>query len=242
MGLCKDAALVERLEKWGEDPAPEVRAAAAVLWSDYPGPEARRALTRLASDKEAAVRRAVAAAVGYLQSAELLPLLEGFLRDADERVRSAAAMSLVSFDPKDAEAVLRRFKGDPDYRAGFVNALALAEPKAYLDELARIVRTNDEPKLHFVAQMPVYTSWQILKAEMESRPGAELAGGEFDAYLDALEVPPNIGSGPYTEVYRFYLEKGLKARAGRFREEVKRRVSTYDIDYFFKRVDEEVVR
>jgi hypothetical protein len=239
LGLSKDRALLEPLRKWSNDPAHEVRAAAAMLWSDFPGEEGRRELSRLAGDKEVAVRRAVASAVGHLQSPELLPLLEGFLRDKDERLRAAAAMSAISFDPKESAGLLKAFKNDPDFRAPFVNALALSEPKAYLDELARVVRTNDEPKLYFVAQMPVYTSWQILKAEMETRTGAELGGGALDKYLDALEYPPNIGSGPYQEMYRFYLEKGLRERAARFREDVKKRVTTYDIDYFFKRVDGE---
>ena len=239
MGLCRDPGLPERLVEWSKDSSAEVRAAVVVLWADYPGEPARRELTRLAGDKDAGVRRAVAAAVGYLQSVELLPLLEGFLRDGDERLRAAGAMSLVSFDPKESGALLRAFKDNPDFGATFVNALAMADGKPYLDELARIVRGNEEPKLYFVAQMPVYTSWQILKAEMETRPAGELAGGGLDRYLDALEYPPNIGSGPYQEMYRFYREKGLNRRAARFREDVKKRVTTYDIDYFFKRVDGE---
>src|SRR5687767_16033824 len=109
MGLCRDARVAGRLAEWSKDSSAEVRGAAAVLWADYPGEPARRELTRLAGDKDAGVRRAVAAAVGYLQSAELLPLLEGFLRDGDERLRAAGAMSVVSFDPKAGGALLRAF-------------------------------------------------------------------------------------------------------------------------------------
>jgi hypothetical protein len=174
-----------------------------------------------------------------LQSPELLGLLDGFLRDKDERVRTAAAMSAVSFDPKESAALLKTFRNDPDYAATFVNALALDDPKPYLDDLARIVRDNAEPRLQFVAQMPVYTSWQILKADMDARTPAELAAGKLDTYLDALDHPPNIGSGPYQEMYQFYRDKGLNKRAAQFRADAKKRVTGYDIDYYFKRVDGE---
>jgi hypothetical protein len=85
--------------------------------------------------------------------------------------------------------------------------------------------------------MPVYTSWQILKAEMESRPAEELAAGTLDKYLDALDHPPDIGSSPFSEMYQFYLAKGLRDRAAHFRQETKKRITSYDIDYFFNQVD-----
>jgi hypothetical protein len=239
LGLTRGDVVFEALPEWSSDPAAEVRAAAAVLWADFPGEEARAQLTRLAADPDPAVRRGVATAVGCLQSSELLPLLEGSLRDKDGRVRATAAMSVISFDPKESAALLKAFRKDPDFAATFVNALALDDPGPYLDDLARIVRDNAEPRLHFVAQMPVYTSWQILKAAMDVRPAAELAGGKLDKYLDALDHPPNIGSGPYQEMYQFYRDKGLSTRAAQFRADAKKRVTGYDIDYYFKRVDGE---
>ena len=239
LGLSKGDVLLEALRNWSTDATAEVRAAAAALWADFPGKEAREQLTRLAGDADPAVRRGVATAVGCLQSPELLPLLEGFLRDKDERLRATAAMSAVSFDPKESAALLKAFRDNPDFAATFVNALALADPKPYLDDLARIVIDNAEPRLHFVAQMPVYTSWQLLKAEMDARPATELAGGKLDKFLDALDHPPNIGSGPYQEMYQFYRDKGLNKRAAQFRADAKRRVTGYDIDYYFKRVDGE---
>jgi hypothetical protein len=240
MGLTREQRVREGLRKWSVDPAAEVRAAAAVVWADFPSAETCGKLTELAADKDSSVRRSVAAAVGFLQEPALVGLLEKFLKDPDERLRAAAGMSAVSFDPSESGELLKAFRKDPDFGATFVNALALADAKPYLDELARIVSGNEEPKLHFVSQMPVYTSWQILKAEMETRTAAELAGGGLDKYLDALELPPNTGSGPFQEVYQFYVERGLKERAARFREAAKRRITTYDIDYYFKRVDESV--
>ena len=235
MGLTKEERVREGLRKWSADPSAEVRSAAAVVWADFPGAQTWEKLAGMASDADASVRRSVAAAVGMLQEPALLGLLEKFLKDPDERLRAAAALSAVSFDPRESGGLLKAFRNEPDFGATFVNALALAEPKPYLDELAKIVTGNVEPKLHFVSQMPVYTSWQILKAEMETRTAAELAGGRLDRYLDALELPPNIGSGPYQEMYRFYLERRLKDRAARFRDSAKKRVTEYDIDYFFKR-------
>jgi hypothetical protein len=237
LGLCKDPSLLEPLRRWSNDPAPEIRAAAAMLWCDFPGDEAHEQLTRMAGDADASVRRSVAAALGCLQSPELLRVLEALLRDKDDQVRTVAAMSAVSFDPKVTAELLRAFRNDPDFRASFIDALALADPKPYLDDLAKIVLANDTPKLQFVAQMPVYTSWQILKAELETRPAAELAGGGLDKYLDALDQPPDIGSGPFQEMYQFYWERGMKDRAARFREKARKRITTYDIDYFFKRVE-----
>jgi hypothetical protein len=237
LGLCKADALLEPLAKWSSDPAAEVRAAAALLWADFPGEQGNKHLTRLAADPDVSVRRAVAAAIGFTQSPDLLPLLETFLCDKDEHLRATAAMSAVSFDPNISGPLLKKFVRDDDFRASFIDALALDDPKPWLDDLAQIVLNNQQPKLYFVAQMPVYTSWQILKAEMESRDLEELAGGKLDKYLDALDHPPDIGSGPFTEMYQFYLAKGLRDRAARFRQETKRRITAYDIEYFFNQVD-----
>jgi hypothetical protein len=237
LGLSKGSTLLEPLQRWSADPAPEVRAAAAVLWSEFPGDQAAAQLTRFSADRAPAVRRAVAAAVGFGQSPNLLPLLATLLKDKDENVRAMAAMSTVSFDPKESGALLKTFRNDPDFHASFIDALALADPKPWLDDLAQVVRDNAEPKLHFVAQMPVYTSWQILKSEIEARPVGELVSGKLDIYLDALDQPPNIGSGPYQEMYQFYRDKGLKDRAARFRALAKKRVKGYDIDYYFNRID-----
>jgi hypothetical protein len=237
LGFCRDDALLEPLEKWSTDPSPEIRAAATMLWSDFPGDARTRQLTRLAADPDAAVRRAAAAAVGFVQAPDLLPLLTPLLKDKDESVRAMAAMTAVSFDPKDSGDILKAFRNDPDYRACFIDALALADPKPWLDDLAQIVLANDEPKLHFVAQMPVYTSWQILKAEMDRRSEQELAAGKLDKYLDALDQPPNIGSGPFQEMYQFYRDKHLNDRAARFRAQAKKRITSYDLDYYFNRID-----
>jgi len=239
LGLCKDKALLESLGKWSFDDAAEVRSAAAILWSDFPGDQAGVQLARLAADPDAAVRRAVATAVGFTQSPRLLSLLSTFLVDKDESVRTAAAASLISFDVKDAGALLKSFRNNSDFHASFIDALALEDPKPWLDDLAQIVAKNDVPKLQFVSQMPVYTSWQILKAEMDTHSAEELVGGEFDKYLDALDHPPDIGSGPFQEMYQFYRDKHLNDRAAHFRAEAKKRITGYDIDYYLKRVDGE---
>jgi HEAT repeat protein len=237
MGLCKDESILKQLSNWCADTAPEIRSAAAQLWADFPSPEAERELSRLASDTDATVRRSVAVAIAYSQSREMLPVLTTLLKDKNEAIRTAAGISLISFEAKDAADILKTFVKEPDFHATFVNALALDDPKPWLDDLAEIVSNNLEPKLHLVSQMPVYTSWQILKADMESRPATELASGKLDKYLDALDVPPNIGSGPFQEMYRMYREKGLNDRAAQFRVKAKKRISGYDIDYFFKQID-----
>jgi len=86
------------------------------------------------------------------------------------------------------------------------------------------------------AQIPQYTSWTLLMEYVESLPPADVTAGKCDRWLDALEFPPDIGSGPYQTLYRFYVARGLKDRGKAFRAEAAKRVK-YDISKFFDQID-----
>lgn len=232
-----DHALVEPLRRWMTDPAAPVRASAAVLWSDYPSKEATAALEELARDKDPAVRAGAAYTIGYSQLTELLPVLDRLLADPDESVRRAAALALLSFDPKTAGGILKAHLKDRAYSVGFTNALAEEYPAEYRDALVAILKANPGPETNLPGQIPTYTAWDILMNYVTTLDPADLRAGKFDAYLDALETPPNIGSGPFQTLYRFYHEHGLRNRLEPFRTKARAQVTGYDLDEYFKQID-----
>lgn len=234
---AQDRALVEPLHRWTTDPAAPVRAAAAVLWSDYPSKEATAALEGLARDKEPAVRAATAHAIGFSQLTELLTVLDRLLADPDEAVHRAAALALLSFDPRDAGRILKSHLADRAYSVVFTNALAEDDPAAYRDALVAILKANPGPEANLPGQIPAYTAWDILMNDITTLDRAELRAGKFDKYLDALETPPNIGSSPYQTLYRFYHEHGLRTRMQTFRTKALTQVTGYDLDDYFKQID-----
>jgi len=232
-----DTELLEPLRVWTGDDEPVVRAAAAMLWCDFPSREATVRIHVLAGDKSPIVRAAAAYAIGSLQLTDFLPQLDQLLDDEDAAVGRAAAVSLISFDPKRAAAVLRGRLSDDRFFVPFANALADGDPAAYRDELVRIISSPPNPAENLTSQMPEYTAWEILMGYISGSSIADIRGGKLDKYLDALESPPNIGSGPYQTLYRFYHEHQLVDRMASFREKAKKQVQGYDIDMFFKQID-----
>lgn len=233
----QDRTLVEPLRKWTVDAAAPVRAAAAVLWSDYPSKEATAALGSLAGDKEPAVRTAAAYAVGFAQLTDLLPTLDHMLVDPDASTRRAAALALLSFDPQVAGPIFKAHLKDRPYAVAFTNALAEADPAAYRDALVAILKSNPTPEIYLSGQIPAYTAWDILMNYVTTLDTADLRAGKFDSYLDALETPPDIGSGPYQTLYRFYHDRGLRARMQPFRTKARAQVTGYDLDQLLKQID-----
>ena len=232
-----DTALVAPLRNWSADAEPLVRAAAAMLWADYPSQEAAATLQSLATDKSPAVRIAAAYAIGFSQASDLLPKLDALLADPDEQVYRAAAISLLSFDPKLAAPILKSHLKDARYFVAFTNALAEADPAAYRDDLVTILTSKPGPEGTLTGQVPAYTAWDILMTHITKCNPVELRDGKLDKYLDALETPPNIGSGPYQTLYRFYHEQKLTGRMQSFREKAVKQVVGYDLDYYFKQID-----
>ncbi len=208
----QDNGLVELLQKWSKSADAPVRAAAAMLWSDYPANERTAALAALAADEAPAVRAAAAYAIGFAQVTELLPALDRMLADPNQSLRRAAALSLLSFDPRVAGPQLKAHRGDREFKVAFINALADADPAAYRDDLVAIVKSNPMPEGNLSGQLPAFTAWETLMRYVATADEAEIRAGHFDRYLDALENPPNVGSGPFQTLQRFYQDRGLESR------------------------------
>lgn len=232
-----DADLLEPLRAWTGDDEPAVRAAAAMLWCDFPSREATVRIHVLASDKSPIVRAAAAYAIGCLQLTDFLPQLDQLLDDEDAAVARAAAIGLISFDPKRAAAVLKGRLSDERYFVPFANALAESDPAAYRDELVRVISSPPNPAENLTSQMPEYTAWEILMGYISGCNVADIRSGKLDKYVDALESPPNIGSGPYQTLYRFYSEHQLRDRMESFRQKAIKKNLGYDIDLYFKQID-----
>src|SRR5262249_50925499 len=87
LGLVREPALRQAIDRWLLDTEAVVRASAAVLLADYPGQATDQQLIVLAVDNEPVVRACVARAIGFSQRNELADLLGGLLADKDAEVR-----------------------------------------------------------------------------------------------------------------------------------------------------------
>ncbi|MBN1360784.1 MAG: HEAT repeat domain-containing protein [Sedimentisphaerales bacterium] len=238
LGLVRESGLLASIERWLADPAPAVRAAGTLLLADFPSPQMRQRLTTLAGDPAPQVRACMARAAGFAQPVELADVLATLLVDTDRKVREAAAMSLLSFSPKD-EAIAKVFTANLDndeFKPLFLIALARENPAGYLDALATAVEQKTEPKNFWGGQIPALTAWQILFRYLHTQPIGRIRSGELDRYLDALEQVGNYSSSQPRDVYAFYVLCGMMERANRYRQKAKETLS-YDIDYYFKKVD-----
>ncbi|NLX23926.1 MAG: hypothetical protein GXY55_19925 [Phycisphaerae bacterium] len=238
LGLAREPSLKEPIGRWLTDSSPAVRASAVLLLADFPGPEASRHLTAMGNDPAPNVRRCVAHAIGFAQQAKLANVLVRLLADNEFKVRQAAAMSLLSFSPKE-EAVAAIFRANlenEEFKPLFLVALAHEEPAEYLDALATAVERKTEPKQFWGGQIPAFTAWEILFRFLQARSGDEIRSGKFNRYLDAMEKVGNYSSSEPRDIYAFYVQRGMNERAQTFRQEANKAAS-YDLDYFFKQVD-----
>jgi hypothetical protein len=239
LGLVREPALLKPIERWLADPAPAVRASAALLLADFPGPETRQRLTTLAGDTAPEVRACMARAAGFSQQVELAEVLSGLLKDPERKVREAAAMSLLSFSPEN-ETIAKVFKANlenKEFQPLFLIALARENPGDYLDALATAVEQKTEPKNFWGGQIPAFTAWTILFRYLQGQPFDAVRSGKLNRYLDAMEKVGNYSSSEPRDIYAFYLQRGMTDRAQKFRQEARKAV-TYDLDYYFKMVDE----
>lgn len=244
LGLVREPAARQAIDRWLLDTEPAVRAAAAVLLADYPGPATDQQLTVLARDNEPVVRECVARAIGYSQRNQLADLLGGLLADKDAEVRAVASMSLLSFSPRN-EAVTRVLQANlenVEFQPLFLNALARENAEPYLDDLAKVVEQKIHPKNeNWSGQIPELTAWEILFRFLQTQPPKTLRSGKLDRYLDALEMVGEYGSSEPRDIYAFYIMSGMTDRAKKFRERATRAAS-YDLDYFFNQVDQNPTR
>jgi hypothetical protein len=239
LGLVRKPELRDNLDRWVADPEPAVRAATAVLLADYPGTKTNGQLTALDADPSPLVRVAVAHAIGFSQQSKLAQILSGLLGDGDSKVRRAACMSLLSMPMKQA-AVARAYRDqleNKEFAPLFLNALASQNPELYLDSLAQEVESKTEPSNWSGGEIPAFTSWKILFKYLQGQPLDVLKSGKVDRYLDALEKVGNYSSSEPRDIYAFYLLSNLPERAKAFRTKATK-AATYDLDYYFKQVDE----
>lgn len=239
LGLVRNAALREPLNRWLKDPEPIVRAAAVVLLADFPGKDAQKHLVELAADPAPEVRRSVAHAIGFMQQAEWVGQLSGLLADKDAGVRRAASLSLLSFSPKSkavAEVFVANLENE-EFSPLFINALAIESPGAYLEQLAQVVERKTAPRNWPGGQIPAFTAFNILFKYLQSQPADAVREGKFDRYLDAIEKGFVTGSSEPRDIYAFYLQRGMTQRAKAYRAAAKQAAS-YDLDYYFNMVDQ----
>jgi hypothetical protein len=241
LGLVREPSLKRPVERWLVDPSPAIRAAAVLLLADFPGPEAHRHWTALATDASLEVRACVARAIGFGQQVEMAEVLAKLLADQEAKVRQAAAMSLLSFSPKH-EAIAKIFRASLDnaeFKPRFLNALARERPADYLDALAKVVeeKTEPEPMNSWGGQIPAFTAWELLFRYLQAQPADVVRSGKLDRYLDAMEKVGQYSSSEPRDIYAFYLQRGMKERAQRFREAAKKN-RLFDMEDFFNQVDE----
>ena len=239
LGLLRLPALREPVNRWLVDREAAVRASATVLLADFPAADTAQQLTFLAGDPAPTVRTSVARAIGFSQQNALVDLLGVLLSDEDRDVRRAASTSLLSFSPKD-EAVARVLqvnRGKAEFHPLFLNALARERPEPYLDDLARVVAENTQPENWRGGEIPAFTAWKILFKYVKSQPPEVLSSGNVDRYLDAVEKVGNYSSSNQRDIYAFYIGRGMAARAKAFREQANE-AATYDLDHYFRQVDE----
>jgi hypothetical protein len=239
LGLVREPALRQAIDRWLGDPEPVVRASATVLLADYPGPVTDQQLTVLAGDNDPVVRACVARAIGFSQRNKLADLLGRLLADKDAEVRRMASMSLLSLPPRN-EAVARVMRANlenVEFQPLFLNALARENAEPYLADLAKVVEQKTQPVNWNGGQIPALTAWEILFKHLQAQPAKILRSGKLDRYLDALEQVGDYSSSEPSSIYAFYILSDMTDRAKKFREKATKAAS-YDLDYFFKLVDQ----
>ena len=245
LGRAEEPAILPLAQRWTADADPQVRQAATVLLGDFKGDFDPAVFAKLAADAQPAVRVGAAQAIGLGQFREQIPTLGKLLADGDPDVQAAAALSLLSFSTADSGDVLRANLKHPQFHPLFVNALARADAGRYLDELAEIIKKKKEPESFWGGRIPWGVSWELLFFYVQRQPPAQVRGGQLDKVLDALEYPASgdpkgpsyYSSSEPRDLYALYLQRGMTERAAKFRALAKKNIG-YDIDYFFKMVDE----
>jgi hypothetical protein len=220
------------IARWINDPEPLVRCAAVLLAADVPD---AKLITAAAADPSNIVRRGAAHAMGFAQLPALLPTLGLLLRDPALEVRTAAALSLLSFSVDDAGPVLKQSLSS-DYRPLFINALARKDPALYLSELAEVIEKDLRAVDFWGGSIPSGDSWRTLFDYVKKQPAADLAQKKLDRSLDALEKLHWFGSSEPQSLYALYVVRGLHARAKSFRAAVKKS-APFDMSSYFDRVD-----
>jgi len=239
LGLVHNPALENSIVRWLHDHSAAVRSSATVLLADFPDIATHERLSGMAGDPDSQVRASAARSIGFGQYTIDADILSRLLMDQSAKVREAAAMSLLSFSPK-TEAIAAIFKANlsnQEFAPLFLNALAQENPSGYVDGLADAVEKQTEPTNWWGGGLPAAESWEILFKYLQAQPVKNVTSGKLDRYLDAMEKVGRYSSSEPRDVYAFYVQRGMTERANNFREKAEKAV-TYDLDYFFKLVDQ----
>jgi HEAT repeat protein len=162
-----DPRAVEHLLAAAAEPGDRGRSAAAALAQATTAQAAARerlhAAAREASDPT--LRRSLVEALGNLRVEAAIPTLEGFLADADDRVRVASVLSLGKMGAAanaSVPALVRAFEAGGDgTKSAVANALAgirTPEAKAALEEMAK-VETNTSQVRQVIAAALRTAKW-----------------------------------------------------------------------------------
>lgn len=239
LGLTRHPSVQEELSRWLSDKEPAIRVSATLLLADFPDANQAKRFAELANETRPKVRTAVAYGIGFAQKLDSADVLNRLLHDADRDVRRAAAMSLLSFSAQEPRIreLWQAHLDHQEFHPLFLNALAAREPGKFRDALAKVIEEGSSPTNWWGGEIPAFTSWKILFKYLRSQPADAVQSGSFDRELDGLEKVGNYSSSEPRDIYAFYVLRGMASRAKAFREAAKKRF-TYDIDYFFKEVDQ----
>jgi len=221
------------MQAWVRDPDLEVRSATVLISGEGPS---RALIVVGARDPAPEVRRAAAFAVGFSQDPQLLSLVGPLLKDADGKVRAAAALAILAFGPIRAKSVMTA-NLKSNFGPLFVNALARSNPKPYLARLGEVIDKQLQPQDWWGGSIPAGDSWRILFAYVKARPVAELTAGTLDRTLDSLEHMKWFSSSEPRDLYALYIRRGMTGRATRFRAALKTAVS-YSMDQYLDEADQ----
>ncbi len=222
----------DQLATWSRDSDAQLRRAAVLASVEL---RDRAIIKRAITDATPDVRRAAALAIGFSQDPALLSSLDTLLKDPSVQVRAGAALSLLSFDPATARAVMMANLGS-DYKPLFVNLLAQQDPKPYVAQLAEVIEKHLTPPGWWGGATPAGVSWSILFAYVCKQSAADVTAGKFDSSLAALERMPWFSSSEPRNLYAFYVVRGLPKRAAQFRTTMTKDTAM-NMKYFFDMAD-----
>jgi hypothetical protein len=236
LGRSGQPAVLDAAVRWAHASEPQIRAAGTLLLGDFHDKIVGDILLSSAADPDFTLRKAAARAIGFGQFADLLPVLNRALRDENQEVRAAAALSLVSFPVSQSRDILRANLEDPEYMTIFVNVLAAENAEPYLDALCRIVEGRLEPRSFWGGTIPYAQSGLILLKYLQAQRAETLRSGRFDRQLETLEKARIFSSSEPRDLYELYIKNGMRERAAKFRAFI-RRTASFDMEVFFDRVD-----
>ena len=239
LGLTREPSLQESVTRWLGDSSAAVRTSAILLLADYPALATHDRFVALAADADSETRVSAAYAIGFAQLVEDADVLTKLLANTDAKVRQAAAMSLLSFSPKD-KRIAKIFQdnlANKEFAVLFLVALCRENPAVHLDFLIRETTAKTDPTNWPGGEVPAYETAHLLFKYLKTQPAADLQSGKYDRALDALEIwKPNYSVDPQF-VYALEVKDGLADRAKKFRAAANK-ASPYDLEIYFKRVDQ----